>query len=112
MIKILSALALVFTLGVPASAGQWDPNPETQKWFKTLKNKNGFGCCGDSDGIPDPEYKENPDGTYEVLVHGQWAHAPLESIINPPDRKVDYAIVWKQPFDEHTVRCFMPGVSY
>lgn len=111
MNKILSAILLSVTLVSPLSAGQWDSNPETQKWFQSLHNESGYLCCGEEDGIKAPEYKERPDGTVDVYYHEKWHHAVKEVIINPKDHKVSYAIVWPNSYNDD-VRCFMPGIAY
>lgn len=116
MNKLVGALVLCMTLITPSIAAQWDPNPETQQFFGKLKNNNGYNCCGFEDGIKDPEYKENEDGSYEVFYDDKWHHAFPETIINPSDRHgVDYAIVWPQPpavGGRDNIRCFMPGTSF
>lgn len=116
MIKVLSSILLSLCLITPSyslDSPKWGNNPELNNWFKSLRNKNDFPCCDYADGlkIEDPEYKENEDGTYEVYVHDKWRHVPIDRVINPPNRPVDYAIVWHNATVD-TPYCFMPGMSY
>lgn len=90
--------------------GVWAQN-DLSDWFKNLRNSNGFPCCDYADGhrVEDPDYKENEDGTYEVLDYksGMWLHVDHDKILKGTNR-VGYAILWKNPNLEN-VYCFMPG---
>lgn len=99
-------LALLLTLSYPAYATTKWAQGELSDWFRTLHNPNGFLCCGYEDGIQDPPYKENDDGTYEVYYNEGWHHAAKETIVGAISR-LAYPIVWRAPTGD--VRCFLPG---
>jgi hypothetical protein len=125
--SIATASLLISVLNATAAGppSKWGLDPETSKWFKDLRAPNGTPCCSYVDGmqLDDVDYRENPDGTFEVhIINAQgdrWEHVDKNHIINPPDRKVDYAIVWPYTWSpahngDHSngVYCFMPGVAY
>lgn len=111
---LASALALASNL-IPIRDGpQWNGiDPATRDWFRSLRNPNtSIPCCDVTDGtrLDDPEYRENPDGSYEVFIFGEWRHVDKSQVINPKDRKVEYGIIWWAPGLDHPY-CFMPGAG-
>lgn len=108
--KLINTILLCLSFLSPANAGQWSDDPQMKQWFESLKSPGGMICCGETDGISDPPYEELEDHTYNVFYNGAWHHAAQDQIVNPPNRKVQYAIVW--PGYGDNIRCFMPGTGY
>lgn len=103
-------LKFAIVIGLQLIGGQWAQNGgELGDWFKSLHNRNGFPCCDYLDGhrVEDPDYKENDDGSYEVLDKGEWLHVDKEHLVDGTNR-IGYAILWKNP-SLPNVYCFMPG---
>ena len=104
---------ILFMFTVPALSkdnGQWNLDPETSQWFRSLKNGNGTPCCDMTDGsrIEDPgDYIANDDGSYEVKVEGEWQHVEANRVLKGSNR-VGYAILWRMPGPPHTIWCFLP----
>lgn len=119
-LALAGAMALAFCLSATArDNGQWNGlDPETRQWFKDLKNDRGVSCCSEMDGrqVDDVDYHQNDDGSYEVNLGNRWIHVDQEHVINPKNRKVEYAIVWpftyRVPRDKNSAYCFMPGTGY
>jgi hypothetical protein len=107
--------ALVAALLIPASvwafdSDKWDHDPLTRDWFRSLHNERGALCCDTADGvrIEDPHWKELPEGGYVVFARERWVRISPDQVVNPPDRKMGYAILWwPQNWDEPS--CFLPG---
>lgn len=104
LITIITAV-VIGSASVASATTKWAQGPLSD-WFQSLHSPSGFLCCGEEDGIQDPPYKENDDGTYDVYYHNSWHHALKESIVKATS-KVAYPIVW--PGYEDNVRCFLPG---
>lgn len=84
-------------------------DPATRDWFRNLHSPSGFPCCDYVDGnrVDDPDYMENPDGSYDVTVNGKTFHVPVEKVVTATNR-IGYAIFWGKP-ELDAVYCFMPG---
>lgn len=112
-LALASALSLACVIVTHArDQGQWkDLNSATTDWFKHLRNfETNIPCCDYADGmrLEDPDYRENPDGSYEVFIRNEWRHVDKSQVINPVPRFVDYAIIWWADGIDHPY-CFMPG---
>ena len=99
----------------PATArdlGQWaSQDPATREWFRNLHSPTGFPCCDFADGtqVADPDYMENPDGSFEVNYDGMWHHVDRDHIVTATNR-IGYAIVWRnKSLPENPPYCFLPG---
>ena len=95
----------ILLIAITLIGGQWAQSPLSD-WFQNLHSPNGMRCCGDTDGIQDPPYKENDDGTYEVYYLNNWHHADKNQIVTATS-KLSYPIVWPGYMEQ--VRCFLPG---
>lgn len=88
-------------------------NSPLNKWFNSLKNKNGVGCCSTSDGIriEDAEWGvDKKTNLHWVIVGGIRHLVPPEALITVPNR-AGVAIVWPVYESGSTViRCFIPGL--
>lgn len=116
----LARAALVAALLIPAPGlapeafskgdrGQWGHDAATSEWFKSLRAPNGIPCCDYADGVrlEDPEWRENPDGSYSVFAKGEWRMIDKDHVITTSNR-VGYAILWWPEHWDHP-SCFMPG---
>lgn len=97
---------LLLLLTVPVSATTKWAQGTLNEWFQSLHSPSGFVCCGEVDGLQDPPYKENDDGTYEVFFIGAWHHVDKDKIVTATS-KLSYPIVW--PDYVGNIRCFLPG---
>lgn len=109
---ILALLTLsILTLSANAAGDNWGHDPDTSAWFKALKSPKGMPCCDYADGnrVEDPDYIENPDGSYEVNVpsHGGWKHVDKDRVVDGTNR-VGYAIIWWSKYAPDPY-CFLPG---
>lgn len=113
LILAAAALAAVaFSWGAYArDTGQWGHDAATSEWFKSLRAPNGIPCCDYADGVrlEDPDWRENPDGSYAVFAKGAWHAIDKDHIITATNR-VGYAIVWWPEHWDHP-SCFMPGAK-
>jgi hypothetical protein len=89
--------------------GAWGHDEATSAWFKSLRSPNGIPCCDYVDGVrlEDPEWRENDDGSFDVLARGKWNHVDAEHIVKATNR-VGYAILWWPNGMDHP-SCFLPG---
>lgn len=82
--------------------------PEQREWVRGLKDRNGVGCCDDSDGHEVQAWEIRGTG-YWVKVQDQWLEVPLSALIHQANR-IGYARAWLYQQNGRTiVRCFVPG---
>lgn len=99
---------MIYLIALLLAGGIWAQN-DLSDWFRSLRSPSGFPCCDVADGakVEDPDYRENEDGTYEVMAYGRWFHIPKEKIVTATNR-IGYAILWGKPAQD-LIYCFMPG---
>ena len=90
IVTFLLYIGLVFA----KDGRDWGHDPATSQWFKSLRNSQGLSCCDTVDGVrlEAPEWKENPDGTYEVFARGEWHTVDKDRVLTATNR-VGYAIL-------------------
>jgi hypothetical protein len=79
---------------------------EHGEWVKSLRNKNGMGCCDEADGfkVEDPDWR-NVGNEYEVKLEGKWVRLEDHQILTDPNR-LGFAMVW---IWRGNITCFLPG---
>lgn len=108
----LLTAAVLFSIDSAAAIDgpKWaNQSPELRDWFNSLRSPNGFPCCSFADGtkVDDPDYRENPDGSYEVNVNSMWVHVDKDKVLEGTN-KIGYAVFWGHP-ERDLIYCFMPG---
>lgn len=136
IVTCMLAIALMWTMTLPASYGHDVMHPELNSWFAKLRSKSG-PCCDGSDALHlrDVEWttQNKKESHYRVLVpktrelyraasNGQemkkddtkWVDVPDDALVTDPN--LDHStLVWVwyssgfQMTDEPHIRCFMPG---
>lgn len=105
-----TAATLVATSALAFDGQKWSSvDADTRTWFESLRNGEGTSCCGSTDGVrvEDPEWRQLPDGTYEVMARGSWHSIRADHVLRGTNR-VGYAILWWPPSMAEPT-CFLPG---
>ena len=78
---LASMLALIALLSASARPPEGvDPNSESARWFKSLKNKQGASCCDVSDcRRVDARWL---NGHYQALIDNLWSLVPDDIVVN------------------------------
>lgn len=104
------AARIVLVLAILAPVVAHDPNNPflLKHWFETLKSAKGEICCGNADGIADPEWRSARNG-YQVFIEGRWIDVPDSAIVKEPNQ-FQRTMVWIMRSNEKiVVRCFLVG---
>jgi hypothetical protein len=110
---LAGAIAYLFVLPTRSVLGHdglfHSGNPELGHWIKSLKNKEGDGCCDTADGYPAEARWDAKGGRYNVFIKGQWIEVPDSALLTGPN-KLGYAMEWHYYVNgKPVVRCFLPG---
>lgn len=136
IVMCMLAIALMWTMTLPASYGHDAMHPELNPWFAKLRSKSS-PCCDGSDALHlrDVEWTTQNKreshfrvlvpktaGLYRAASNGQdmkkgdteWIDVPDDALVTDPN--LDHStLVWVwyssgfQMTDEPHIRCFMPG---
>jgi len=105
--RIILGMIFVVSIVMCAVAGG-NINDPNHDWFEHQRNLANQSCCEIADGhrVDDADWKSDGAEHYQVRLDGKWIAVPDASVINPPDRPIDYAVVW---IWHGEILCFMPG---
>src|SRR5690348_5505123 len=82
----------------PAQArdlGQYSQvDPKTRACFTSARDAYGTNCCDTSDGsrVEDPDWGQNADGSYRVVVDGEKRPVEPSQVVQKPCTR--YAVIW------------------
>jgi hypothetical protein len=113
MIRLALLLALwpllLPSLALARDDGRYANSPH-KDWVKGLKDKNGNGCCDDSDGYPADVEWDTDHNHYRVRIDGLWYVVPPDAVLTEPNR-LGYPMVWYwRENGVPQIRCFIPGL--
>jgi len=105
--RIILGIIFLVSIVMCALAGGHIDDPN-HVWFEHQHDSAGRPCCEIADGhqVDDADWKSDGAGHYQVWLDGKWIAVPDAAVINPPDRPIDYAVVW---IWRGEILCFMPG---
>lgn len=108
MKRVILALVIALSPAQAHKTAEWERiDRDTEKWFKSLRDKDGTPCCDISDGHA-TQWKIEGD-SYWVLLPNGWKQVPDETILRRTPNKVGQAIVWySNGLNDYHIRCFLP----
>lgn len=112
---LIYALIILFSIAVgntqpPVGS---DPNSPVAKYFHSLHDKTGRGCCDISDCRFTNDWRKN-DNNYEVKIDDKWFTIDNDKVISYPTWDGRAVVCYHQIeayTDSYFIYCFNPGLQ-